>query len=499
MHSLDRRLAELHRRRVRTPDWVKHAVFYQIFPDRFARSDRTVHPPGTRFAPWGTAPEVDAFQGGDLRGIVDKLDYLSELGVNALYLNPIFASASTHRYHTFDYLRVDPLLGGNEALRELLDAAHSREMHVVLDGVFNHASRGFWAFHHILETGGNSPYLGWFHVHGWPLKPYPHEKGETPNYSCWWDLPALPKFNTKNPAVRQYLFDVARHWIDFGIDGWRLDVPAEIDDDDFWRTFRQVVKAGNPEAYICGEIWHEARRWLQGDQFDGVMNYVITGPLVSFCAGKTFRNDNVHPHLHFAPIDAPQFAALLDRMYGYYDWEVNFAQMNMLDSHDMARLAWIVQDPTAQRLCVLLQMTLPGAPCVYYGDEVGLAGANDPHCREAFPWHHPESWDGSLLQFYREAIGLRRDHEALRIGSLRNLHAVGGSYVMARTAERQSIVVAVNADEVAVSAEVKLPPELQGMYRQIWPRMGAAQLDGSLGVLALELPSRTGTAWELTR
>ena len=209
---------------VHTPDWVKHAVFYQVFPDRFARSERTRHPRGIHFAPWGSPPENQGFQGGDLLGIVDNLDYLTALGINALYLNPVFASASNHRYHTYDYYTVDPLLGGNVALRELLDAAHNRDMHVILDGVFNHASRGFWAFHHILETGGNSPYLDWFHVNNWPLHPYPPNEHIPPNYAAWWGLPALPKLNVANPGVRDYLLDVAAYWIEFGADGWRLDV-----------------------------------------------------------------------------------------------------------------------------------------------------------------------------------------------------------------------------------------------------------------------------------
>ncbi len=174
--------------------------------------------------------------GRGLRGIVDKLDYLQKLGVTALYLDPIFASASNHRYHTYDYYQVDPLLGGKEALRELLDAAHARDMRVVLDGVFNHANRGFWAFHHILENGANSPYLDWFIVYDWPLRPYSSDPKHQPNYKAWWGLPALPEFNTENPGVRDYIFDVARHWIEFGIDGWRLDVPFEIDDDSFGRN-----------------------------------------------------------------------------------------------------------------------------------------------------------------------------------------------------------------------------------------------------------------------
>lgn len=222
-----------------TPDWVKNAVFYQIFPDRFAWSVQVEKP--SNFESWDTPPTVHGFKGGDLLGVVEKLDYLQDLGITAIYFNPIFQSASNHRYHTHDYYQVDPLLGGNEAFKTLIEEAHKRDIKVVLDGVFNHASRGFFQFNHILETGKDSPYVDWFHIKDYPLNAY---EGK-PNYACWWDLPALPKLNTDNPQVRQYILDIARYWIEQGADGWRLDVPFEIDDDDFWREFRDVCKSAN--------------------------------------------------------------------------------------------------------------------------------------------------------------------------------------------------------------------------------------------------------------
>ena len=200
---------------ITTPAWVHHAVFYQIFPDRFARSERTekqvsLHPRGLQFKAWGTDPAEQGFQGGDLYGIAEKLDYLKDLGITALYLNPIFSSASNHRYHAFDYMTVDPLLGGNAALRELLDQAHARNIRVVLDFVPNHASRGFWAFHHILENGGNSPYIDWFTVYKWPLRPYNSSKTRPPNYAAWGNNAALPKINDRHPWARVYLLGVAK-------------------------------------------------------------------------------------------------------------------------------------------------------------------------------------------------------------------------------------------------------------------------------------------------
>src|SRR3990172_7458370 len=262
-----------------TPDWVKDAIFYQIFPDRFAKSGR--NPAASLpFEPWDSAPTHHGFKGGDLYGVIEKLDYLQELGINAIYFTPVFASASNHRYHTYDYYNVDPILGGNDALKILLREAHKRELRVVLDGVFNHASRGFWQFHHVLENGEGSPYVDWFYfdperlkgIRRWGAYPATAELHALQNgagsleaigYQSWWNLPALPKFNTNTPAVREFLFGVAEYWIKFGIDGWRLDVPGEIDDDEFWREFRRRVRTINPEAYIVGEIWHEAQRWLQ--------------------------------------------------------------------------------------------------------------------------------------------------------------------------------------------------------------------------------------------
>ena len=480
------------------PDWVKDAVFYQIFPDRFARSPRTVHPRGIRLKPWGSPPQEQGYQGGDLHGIVDKLDYLQFLGVNALYLNPIFSSASNHRYHTYDYYVVDPLLGGNVALRELLDAAHARRMRVILDGVFNHASRGFWHFHHILENGGNSPYIDWFFVNDWPLRPYNHDDANPHNYVSWWNLPALPKFNTDNPGVRDYLLGVARHWVEFGIDGWRLDVPAEIDDDQFWRDFRSVVKSANPEAYIVGEIWTPAQRWLQGDQFDGVMNYQFTVPVLNFTAAKTQRSDYVKSEYRLEPFDAPHFAAAVAKMYALYDWEINYAQLNLLDSHDTARALWIMgEDKSALRLAAFLQMTMLGAPCIYYGSEIGLSAADDPYCRGAFPWENEGAWDNDLLSTYRRLTNLRHSLPVLRRGTFESLYAHGQVYAFRRVlaapevAMRYEAIVLVNAGTAAASVDLPLPQDASAAYIQAWPEANKT-FTTSAQTLSLTLPPRAG-------
>jgi cyclomaltodextrinase / maltogenic alpha-amylase / neopullulanase len=421
---------------VQVPEWVKHAVFYQIFPDRFARSSRNTLPRGLALKPWGTPPEEQGFQGGDLYGIVDKLDYLQELGITALYLNPIFASASNHRYHTYNYFAVDPLLGGNAALRELVDALHDRGMRIVLDGVFNHASRGFWPFHHVLETGSDSPYLDWFYVDDWPLIPYPPDDQTPINYAAWWGIPALPKLNVANPGMRDYLLEVAAYWIDFGVDGWRLDVAEEIKDATFWQEFRRVTRQANPESYSVGEIWHEAPEWLRGDRFDAVMNYVLSRAAYGFF-GATTLNATYRPGgFPLYPMRAKEFAQAVEETLSLYDWEIVQVQLNLMDSHDTARTLWVVNgDMSALHLCTLFQMTMPGAPCIYYGTEIGMTGATDPYCRAAFPWYEPDQWDYELLAFFKEAVALRHAHPVLRTGSVRTLYADHGVYACMRESD----------------------------------------------------------------
>lgn len=489
---------------VHTPDWVKHAVFYQIFPDRFARSPRTHHPRGLTFKPWGAPPAEQGYQGGDLRGIADRLDYLKELGITALYLNPVFMSASNHRYHTYDYMVVDPLLGGDAALRELIDAAHARDIRIVLDGVFNHASRGFWAFHHILENGGNSPYIDWFIVHDWPLRPYNHSEEEPHNYAAWWDMPALPKFNINNPGVRDYLLDVAQYWIDFGVDGWRLDVPEEIDDVPFWQEFRRRVRAANPEAYIVGEIWHEAQDWLRGDRFDAVMNYVFNRNAFGYFAAKTLRTDYKPGGYELRALSGREFAHAVDHMLGLHDWQVTLAQLNLLDSHDTARALWMVDgDVSALRLCTLFQMTMPGAPCIYYGDEIGMTGGHDPDCRGAFPWDDAPAWDMGLLDFFKRAIALRHAHPALRTGTFRLLRADDAVYAFLRTLEhdgtREDVLVIFNRFDQPITAALVLPDAVPDgtRFHAAWGT-GATTLHGhSTG--ALTVPARDALVLVATR
>jgi neopullulanase len=426
-----------------TPDWVRDAIFYQIFPDRFARSRTATRP--RHLDEWGAQPTPHGYQGGDLLGVVEHLDYLTDLGINAIYFTPVFQSASNHRYHTHDYHRVDPMLGGTPALRRLLDEAHARGIRVVLDGVFNHASRGFFQFHDILENGPRSAYLDWFTIKGFPLHAYDADKA--PNYRAWWNLPALPKFNTDCPEVREFLWDAARTWIDFGIDGWRLDVPSEIDDDAFWREFRSRVRRGNPEAYLVGEVWGDAVRWLQGDMWDSVMNYQFTRACLGFFVGDNLKQDELHrTSLRTTEaIGAEAFQGAIERLMGLYHPNVTAVMLNLLGSHDLARFTTLARgDQTALRLATLFQMTYPGAPSIYYGEEIGMTGGHDPANRGAFPWHRVETWDTHLLHEFQRLIALRRARVSLRRGSFRFLHAQDAVVAYLRQLGGDTIVVAIN-------------------------------------------------------
>ncbi|MGQ9589493.1 MAG: glycoside hydrolase family 13 protein [Planctomycetota bacterium] len=475
------------------PDWVADAVFYQIFPDRFASSPR-VPKPGP-LEPWDSPPTPGGFKGGDLLGIVSRLDYLEDLGVDAIYLNPVFASASNHRYHTYDYHRVDPLLGGDEALRELLDAAHSRGMRVILDGVFNHCGRGFWPFHHVLEAGPQSPYRDWFIVRGWPLRAY-GAKGR-PNYEAWWGLREFPKLNVSNPQTRAYLLDVAARWIRFGADGWRLDVPNEIGDRTFWREFRRRVRAENSEAYLVGEIWDVAPEWLRGDRFDGLMNYPFSRTAIGACA-RSLETRCRPGGRKVRRLSAAEALAELGDEFRRIPKSAVFSQLNLLGSHDTPRaLTMFRGDRSALWLATLLQMTVPGAPCVYYGDEIGLEGGPDPGCRGAFPWDRSR-WDEETRRVFQRAIALRRKEPALRRGSFRP--ALGTKTVLAflRETAEDAILVAFNLGETTETYELELPRNCLSRRKpeELWalraPRPRALAAPRGKNRAALEIAPRSG-------
>lgn len=475
---------------IHTPDWVKHAVFYQIFPDRFAKSTRVLKP--NNLEPWDSPPTVEGYKGGDLLGVIEHLDHIQELGATAIYFTPIFQSASNHRYHTHDYYKVDPMLGGNPALGELLEACHRRSIRVVLDGVFNHASRGFFQFNDILENGPAAAWIDWFTIEGWPLSAY---DGRHPaNYASWVGNRALPKFNTDNPQVREYIMQVGEFWIEQGIDGWRLDVPFEIHTPGFWEEFRQRIKKRNPEAYIVGEVWTDSRQWLQGDQFDGVMNYLFTGPTIAYTAGPRVIANEVRDRSYetMPPLSAAAYADKIDALLALYPWEIQLTQLNLLDSHDTARLVTIAGgDQGTVRLATILLLTFPGAPSIYYGDEIGLPGNLDPDCRRTILWDRRDTWDMELLAFHKQLIAMRHAHPVLRTGAFHRLYADDAVYSYARTGGSSPVLVAVNADSRPRRVRIPVEPHLtEGAT--LAPLYGTASALVSGGTVELELPGRDG-------
>lgn len=479
-----------------TPQWVHDAVFYQIFADRFASSPRLSKP--NNLEAWDAAPTVHGYKGGDLLGVAEHMDYLQDLGIDAIYFTPVFQSASNHRYHTHDYYQIDPLLGGRPAFDALLKEAHRRGIRVVLDGVFNHASRGFFQFNDILENEGSSPYLDWFKIKGYPLNAYSGQ----PNYGCWVDLPALPEFNHANPQVQLYIFDVARYWLDQGIDGWRLDVPFCFGDDAFWQEFRSVVKGANPEAYINGEIPWDATRWLRGDQFDGVMNYLLSYACWGFFGNQKldwdaigFWQDAEHGRDWIKP-GAEDFARSVTNLLERYPRPAVLAQLNLLDSHDTARVLTIYQgDRDAFRISEAFIFTYPGAPCIYYGNEIGLAGGKDPDSRRAFPWDVTR-WDHDLRAYLRKLTTIRKSHPALRDGDFKMLHAGGDVVAYLRSQGADRVVCAINRGSSGASLALDLSAELgqSAMLRELL-QGGETRLQN--GRLELSLPPKSAVLWEV--
>jgi len=442
---------------VDVPAWAADTVFYQIFPDRFARSGR-VPAPGP-FEDWAAPPTHAGLKGGDLYGVVDRLDDLADLGISGLYLNPVFTAASNHRYNASDYLEVDPLLGGDDALRTLLDAAHRRGIRVLLDGVFNHSGRGFFPFQHVIEAGARSPYRDWFYLDPDVLDgqrgidPYPTGDPEghhlRAGYRSWWNIPSLPKLRVQHPPLREFLFGVAEHWLRFGIDGWRLDVPADVEDPTFWPEFRRRVRAVKPDAYLVGEIWSESPEWLRGDRFDALMNYPLGLAILGFASAGQLNQEAIDGQADYRrflkALDAPGFAARLSRLLALHDPATTGVQYNLIGSHDSPRArTCLAGDAVALRLATLLQMVLPGTPAIYYGDELGMEGGPDPDCRRGYPLVADE--DGLAMRaFVRAAIHARHDHVALRRGTVAVAAAGGQAIALAREADGARALVAVNS------------------------------------------------------
>nr|WP_208414526.1 alpha-glycosidase [Paenibacillus castaneae] len=421
------------------PAWAKNAIFYQIMPDRFANGDSSNDP--EHVSAWGDQPSGDSHFGGDLQGIIDHLDYLTELGINAIYMTPIFTAPSNHKYDTIDYNQIDPQFGDTELLKKLVKVCHDREIRVVLDAVFNHTSEQFPPFQDVLKHGENSKYRDWFHLNGFPVE----VKEGIANYATFGFYGNMPKLNTANADVKQYLLDIAVYWIkEADIDGWRLDVANEIDHH-FWREFRAAVKAEKPDAYIIGEVWGNALNWLQGDEFDSSMNYPFTNRVLDFFSSSDRKGSD--------------FANEINKLLMRYPQQVNEALFNLLSSHDVPRaLTRIGSNKQRLKQAVVFMMSSMGVPCIYYGDEIGLEGDSDPDCRKCMEWD-ADKQDRELFDFYQLLIALRKEHVALRDGRFRFLHAdsENGTLLFERLNEKQHFTIWMNntEDKVTLSHPMK--------------------------------------------
>lgn len=397
--------ADIHRE----VSWMRSAVFYEIFVERFCRGRKEKND-GYVNMKWGEKPHPKSFAGGDLPGITQKLDYLKGLGVNALYLTPVFQSVSNHKYDISDYHAIDACFGTNEDFARLVEEAHGRGIRVVLDAVFNHCSENLAQFQDVVRKGRQSPYYDWFLIRG--DKP---EKSPL-NYEVFAYCDYMPKFNTSNPKVQEFLLEVAVSWItEYNIDGWRLDVSDEVSHD-FWRLFRKRVKEVKPDCVIIGENWHDARPFLQGDQYDGIMNYAFTKACLDYYA--------------FGNLDAEGFAQKLTALLMRNTDQVNRMMLNLLDSHDTDRFYTSVGGDRNRLLSAAAVMVMfPGAPCVYYGTELPLEGGYDPDNRRCFDWEQSH-WDAAYVEKLKSLLALRKER-ILQAGEIR-MHAGNGLFVLKR-------------------------------------------------------------------
>ncbi len=403
------------------PAWSKDQVWYSIFPERFHNGDQTLNHPDTKA--WDSVEDftnADKF-GGDLRGIITKLDYIASMGFTGLYLTPIFKAMSTHKYDTTDYFEIDPAFGTKADLKELIEKAHAKGIRIMLDAVFNHVGMAHPFFLDVVANGKKSEYYDCFYIidETKPVLPVSPEvikamsyrevkqlfaDVDALNYRTFAFTPFMPKVRVMHPKMKAYFLEVATYWIEtFDIDGWRLDVSNEIPHA-FWRAFRKVVKAAKPDAYIVGENWDNSMPWLQGDQYDAVMNYEILFPIWQFFG----------PHPDFKALNAETFIERINQALFAYPDNVLTSMYNLVDSHDTARIKHICgEDVRKVKLAYAFLFSFPGSPSIFYGGEIGLSGDHDPKNRRCMPWNQDRQ-DDEMKTFIQTLIRLRRQVPALK-------------------------------------------------------------------------------------
>ena len=377
------------------PEWVSKTVWYQIFPERFANGNADLSPEGALAWDAAISPKPTDFFGGDLQGIIEHLDYLQDLGITGLYLCPIFESPSNHKYNTTDYFEIDRHFGDKETFRKLVEQAHLRGMKVMLDAVFNHMGDQSAQWQDVLKHGENSAYKDWFHIQEFPVT---NDKLMNPKelpYHTFAFASYMPKLNTANPEVKDYLLRVAIYWVEhFDIDAWRLDVANEVDHQ-FWRDFRKSVLAKKPDLYILGEVWHTSQPWLNGDEFHAVMNYPLSDSIKDYFLSRSKKTS--------------QFIAEINCQSMYYKQQISEVMFNLLDSHDTERILTTAQgDIQLVKSALAFLFLQRGTPCIYYGTELELGGGMDPDCRRVMPWDRV-SGDNVMLNFMKNLIQLRKE------------------------------------------------------------------------------------------
>ena len=405
-------------------EWFEDTVIYQIFPDRFKKK--------------GDSGNIgEGFYGGNIRGLISEFDYVKSLGVRCIYLNPVYKSKSYHRYDVSDYYQLDTVFGDKVELKEFIDLCHTSNIKVIFDAVLNHTGSDFFAFQDVVKNGEKSVYKDWFYVRSFPVSTSPEA-----NYECFSYFADMPKLNTANPEVMAYLTDVLKYWTcEFDIDGWRFDVADELDRN-FIRHIRRELKAVKDEIVLIGEIFDEASSWLYGDQFDSVINYQL----------KTLINDL----FAYQSIDVELFLQRIGRYLMSLKSGVLNNMVNVIGTHDTARFLTLCDDCEERfELAVVFQFTFPGVPMIYYGDEIGMKGGDDPDCRRPMVWDKSK-WNMKILNLHRLLIGLRYEHEALRKGCFITLKVEGDKGILAfgRKTERESVIIIMNTAKV--KSEVKV-------------------------------------------
>jgi cyclomaltodextrinase len=462
------------------PNWVEKSVIYQIFPDRFADGDKRNDP--SDVVAWDAVPTYSNRFGGDAAGVKQHLDYLANLGISAVYFNPVFASPSNHRYDTTDYKRIDPQFGTNAEFADLTRAMDRRGIRTVMDFAFNHTATNFAEFADIRKNGAASRYKDWYFVHSYPIQFDPK-----PNYEAWWGFSSMPKLNVLNPDTRNYLLGVADFWEqEIPLGGMRLDAANEVDMR-FWRTLRTRIKAAHPETWILGEVWGDGSPWLGGDQWDSVMDYPFREACIGFIAdGKTRPTD---------------FTNRLMSVYSGYAPQVSRNLMNLLSSHDTPRFLTLCKDDERlARLAADIQFTWAGTPSIYYGEELGMQGGADPADRGGMRWDLATAAN-PMLAHYRSLIAARNRYAALQSGDPQILMTddAADTLAYARILGPSAAVVVINRSNEPRSVVVPLPADLRQRKGELTDVLSARKLTVEAGQTQLTVAVAPLSAMILAR